>query len=151
GKLAALQLFASGDEGKTWRAVDEIYPDEKASKFSRAFKFEAPRDGLYWFAVRVLKSDGTKEPSDLSSLRTDLKVWIRAEEPSVFFQRIVLDKGTEAVALKLSKERKLPAGVLPGTRVDIVTESSEPSKTSMALRNIKVLAINANEAGEQIV
>jgi hypothetical protein len=72
--IKELQLFASADEGKTWQQVASLHPDGKA------FRFEAPRDGTYWFNVRVVESDGTAEPRDVSSLPAALKVRVGAGE-----------------------------------------------------------------------
>ncbi len=59
-------------------------------------------------------------------------------------------RGTRAVAIKLSRDQKIPGDVLPGTAIDVVAEISEPIQTSIALLNVKVLAI-ARDAGEQAV
>jgi hypothetical protein len=72
--IKELQLFASADEGKTWQQVASLHSDGKA------FRFEAPRDGTYWFNVRVVKSDGTADPSDVSTVPAALKVQVGAGE-----------------------------------------------------------------------
>jgi hypothetical protein len=77
GKIKELQLFASADEGKTWQQVASLSPD------GNAFRFEASRDGIYWFNVRIVKSDGTTEPRDVSSLQAALKVQVGAGEPKL--------------------------------------------------------------------
>jgi|SRR6516164_4238912 hypothetical protein len=48
-----LILYVSSDEGKTWKPVCLASPKQKR------FAFSAPRDGTYWFDVRMfsLKSD----------------------------------------------------------------------------------------------
>lgn len=66
-------------------------------------------------------------------------------------QGILLAKGTRAVGFRLSKDQKIPAGVLPGTAVDVVAEISEPLKTSVALLNVKMLAVGADVDGIQTV
>jgi RNA polymerase sigma factor (sigma-70 family) len=75
GKIKELQLFASADRGETWQQVANLRPD------GDAFRFEAPREGIYWFNMRVVNSDGTKEPSDVSSVPPALKVDVGAGEP----------------------------------------------------------------------
>jgi len=63
----------------------------------------------------------------------------------------LIARGTRAVALKFSKDQKIPDGVLPGTAVDIVAEISEPITTGIALLNVKVLAIDITAAANQTV
>jgi hypothetical protein len=74
--IKALQLFASADAGKTWQQVASIGPN------GEAFKFEAPREGVYWFNVRVVKTDGTAEPRDVSFLSAALKIQVGSGEPN---------------------------------------------------------------------
>jgi Flp pilus assembly protein CpaB len=69
---------------------------------------------------------------------------LSAEDP-------VLAKGTRAFACKLSKDQKVPDGVLPGTAVDVVAEVSEPLKTGVALLNVRVLAVDTKVEGNQTV
>ena len=42
-----ITLFVSADEGKTWEVASKVSPEQ------RGFTFRAPRDGVYWFAVRA--------------------------------------------------------------------------------------------------
>jgi hypothetical protein len=72
--IKELQLFASADHGKTWQQVASLHPD------GEAFPFEAPREGIYWFNLRIVKNDGTAEPRDVSSVPAALKVQVGAGE-----------------------------------------------------------------------
>jgi Flp pilus assembly protein CpaB len=57
-----------------------------------------------------------------------------------------LAKGTRAVAFHLHKDEDLPDGAVPDVAVDIVGDFSEPIKTSVALLNVRLLAVDANKA-----
>ncbi len=73
-EIRELQLFTSTDLGKTWEKSSAVGPD------SDCFEFVAPTDGMYWFAVRVLKKDGAFEPRNLSAAN-HLKVEIKKAKP----------------------------------------------------------------------
>jgi hypothetical protein len=72
--IKELQLFASADRGKTWKQVASLQPDVEA------IPFEAPREGIYWFNLRIVKSDGTAEPRDVSAVPPALKVQVGGEQ-----------------------------------------------------------------------
>jgi hypothetical protein len=63
-----IALFVSTDYGKTWKEAGVIDPDEES------FRYIAPADGLYWFAVQIELKNMTKEPAQLSLLEPALKV-----------------------------------------------------------------------------
>jgi Flp pilus assembly protein CpaB len=64
--------------------------------------------------------------------------------------QVVLTKGTRAVALKLSKDQKIPGEILPGTAVDVVAEISEPITTGIAVLNVKVLVIDTTAENQTV-
>jgi beta-lactamase regulating signal transducer with metallopeptidase domain len=55
-RLKELILYASTDEGRTWRQAAVASPDQDA------FLFTAPADGLYWFTVRTVDQEGRLDP-----------------------------------------------------------------------------------------
>src|SRR6516165_6075167 len=62
-RLKQLQLFVSTDQGRSWQASAVTTPDQ------RDFKFEADRDGLYWFTVQTLDLEGRYYPPTLDNVR----------------------------------------------------------------------------------
>src|SRR2546423_1112838 len=45
--IKELQLFTSADRGRTWQQIGRLDRD------GERFQFEAPRDGMYWFILRI--------------------------------------------------------------------------------------------------
>jgi beta-lactamase regulating signal transducer with metallopeptidase domain len=54
-------LLFSDDEGKTWKAAAQMAPTA-----GKAFSFEAPHDGRYWFKIRVIDKEGKQDPVNLN-------------------------------------------------------------------------------------
>ena len=55
-EIAKIILYVSSDQGKSWNEAAQVTPDKKE------FQFNAPADGIYWFAVRTVLTDGTADP-----------------------------------------------------------------------------------------
>jgi hypothetical protein len=68
GDIELVLLFVSTDQGKTWNECGVIGPDEDA------FRYAAPADGTYWFAVQIALKNKTREPADFRLLEPALKV-----------------------------------------------------------------------------
>src|SRR5262249_38120711 len=75
-QIRSLVLFASTDEGSTWQLAAEASPAEKA------FTYNAPADGLYWFSVSVVTKDGNREPRSPNA-SPDSKVLVDTVKPEV--------------------------------------------------------------------
>jgi beta-lactamase regulating signal transducer with metallopeptidase domain len=73
-RIRGLMLFYSLNEGGGWVQVGSFPPD------TTEFKFEAPRDGLYWFAVITTDEKGYPKPPQP---RCNLKVLIDTVKPRV--------------------------------------------------------------------
>ena len=99
--IKELQLYVSADQGKTWQQAASVRSDAKA------FSFEAPREGTYWFNVRVIKADGTADPVALSWQRPALKLQVSAGESK-------RDKGTQESVQDLILELKAVRQQLEG-------------------------------------
>src|SRR5438876_5933500 len=76
-KIKELILFASNDEGVTWNQVSQAPPDKDA------FIFYAPNDGLYWFNICVVDTQGRREPPDIYKSIPRQKVLVDTLQPSV--------------------------------------------------------------------
>jgi hypothetical protein len=72
--VRAVRLFVSENGGKSWKLVAEDKPT------ARHFQFQAPRDGLLWFAVQVIQADGKNQPPELKHLAAILKVYVNADK-----------------------------------------------------------------------
>ena len=67
-EIEQIVLFVSTDQGKTWKEAGVIGPDEDS------FRYQAPADGSYWFAVQIALKNKTKEPAEQGLLEPALKV-----------------------------------------------------------------------------
>src|SRR5438105_3831953 len=76
-KIKELILFASNDEGMTWNQVSQAPPDRDA------FIFYAPNDGLYWFNICVVDTQGRREPPDIYKSPPRQKVLIDTLQPNL--------------------------------------------------------------------
>jgi RNA polymerase sigma factor (sigma-70 family) len=70
-----LVLFASDDEGRTYRQAATATPQEKS------FEFHAPRDGVFYFTVQALTEHG-KEPADLTGAKPLVRVCVDTQAPT---------------------------------------------------------------------
>ena len=77
-KIAFLRLWVSEDRGKTWKLHQEIPPPPGGTRFS----FDAPADGLYWFALQVEYKDGKLEPPKLDA-EPNQRVYVNADRRPV--------------------------------------------------------------------
>jgi hypothetical protein len=73
--IKKLLFYVSTDCGRSWKKVAEAEPSAKS------FRFDAPGDGVYWFAVQVLMKDGTEEPKT-ADLSPSMKVHIDTANPA---------------------------------------------------------------------
>jgi hypothetical protein len=71
--IACVVLYVSVDEGETWKRVAARSPN------GSGFPFQAPREGVYWFALQVQRKDGTKEPADPADLVPAMKVRVKVD------------------------------------------------------------------------
>jgi hypothetical protein len=75
--IKQLVLYASSDEGRTWKQVAVASPDQDA------FGFSAPTDGVYWFTVVVVDPQGNTEPKDPYKVPPSQKILIDTLKPMV--------------------------------------------------------------------
>ena len=71
-RVKKVLLYCSTNEGQTWEEVAEAGPKEQQ------FRFTAPQDGVYWFAVRIVQENGQSDPQELNkSVKPGIKVRVR--------------------------------------------------------------------------
>jgi hypothetical protein len=72
-KLKTGRLFVSTNKGKSWTHEKDFDSEDK-----EVF-FDAPDDGLYWFAVQFLYKDGEEAPPKVAGLTVSMKVYVNTE------------------------------------------------------------------------
>jgi hypothetical protein len=75
--IRTVTLYSSTDQGKTWHQEAVIPPTESG------FKFYAPTDGLYWFAVDVVDEQGRRDPEDIYQAPPAQKILVDTLKPLV--------------------------------------------------------------------
>lgn len=75
-----IQLYVSTDLGRTWLQAGQ------ATAEHRGFAFTANRDGLYWFTVRIIESDGRANPATTDGMQPQVRVFVDTG-PQVVFVR----------------------------------------------------------------
>jgi hypothetical protein len=114
-RLRQVQLYVSTDQGQTWQPANTATPDQ------RYFDFRAMRDGLYWFAVRTLDSEGKPYPASMEGVKPGLKVIVDTQAPQIHVRELpprdgevgveweVRDDNLDPVSLRL--DYHLPGGL----------------------------------------
>lgn len=72
-----VQLLVSTDQGRSWRKT------MSATANDGEFAFRADRDGLHWFLVRTLHTDGQYRPPSMDGIPPGLIVFIDTQSPQV--------------------------------------------------------------------
>jgi hypothetical protein len=77
-EIKTVRMFVSVDRGKTWKHFKDCKPSD-----TLLFTFTAPRDDLYWFAVQVVRRDGTVEPGAVTDRTPNLKIFFNSAQADV--------------------------------------------------------------------
>ncbi len=72
-----VQLWASSDDGSSWQRADAKTPDQPS------FRFTAPQDGEYLFAVRTVDTKGRLYPADDADVEPNMRVIIDTKPPTI--------------------------------------------------------------------
>ena len=75
-EVKVFELFASTDEGKTWKKVAACEPTKAM------FQLEVAADGTYWLALKVKLLEGDVEPVADSALKPVMKVIVDITSPA---------------------------------------------------------------------
>ncbi len=76
-RIREVQLYASEDQGKSWRQIASARPGEKS------FSVIATHEGWYWFAVRTVDVEDHAFPPTVDQSQAKLKVCVDTQPPSV--------------------------------------------------------------------
>lgn len=91
-RLREIQLYYSVDSGRSWQAGATAPPEQGD------FKFVADRDGLYWFAVRTVDTDGRANPPAMDAARPALRVVVDTQPPVIDLRALPARDGLAGVA-----------------------------------------------------
>lgn len=75
--IAEVQLYVKEQPGAAWTQRDKVGPTAKA------FTFQVPQDGEYWFAMVTVDKQGRSFPSDLRNEPPGLVVVIDTQPPTL--------------------------------------------------------------------
>lgn len=76
-RIRQVLLYVSEDEGKSFSQVAAVTAGE------REFKFNARRDGWYWFATQTQDNQGQLNPPTIQQLQAGLKICLDTVPPQV--------------------------------------------------------------------
>jgi hypothetical protein len=91
-------LHVSDDLGKTYKLHASSGPTEEK------FKFDAPGDGWYWFAVQTKDSAGRFFPPNLYAVPPGLKVCVDTLPPAVYLKQVPTTDGSVAIEWKIVED-----------------------------------------------
>jgi hypothetical protein len=98
--IRQVQLFASRDLGQIWELVGTATPDKDF------FPYAARDDGMYWFLMVVVFTDGTKEPPDVTRAADPQRILIDATPPAV--RLTSANRTGDEVAVEWAVDEKYP-------------------------------------------
>src|SRR5262245_40398033 len=104
-RIRHIQLYFSANEGVSWTQASSVAPEHNG------FEFQAPRDGLYWFAVRTQDVDGHFFPLNLEGVRPGLKVIVDTQPPGIQLQALPARDGEIGVQWVVRDENLDPASL----------------------------------------
>jgi len=71
-EIEQVDLYVSTDQGKSWEKAGTLAPVEDS------FRYTAPTEGVYWFAVQIVLKNKSKEPADSRKFEPALKVSVES-------------------------------------------------------------------------
>lgn len=109
--VTLVRLYVSADQGKRWQLSASSAPDGKH------FRFSAPKDGYYWFAVQTVYKDNKTFPATVEDLRPSLKVIVDTIPPTVQVEALAPRAGEIGVRWSV-KDDNLDLGLPDAVRVE---------------------------------
>jgi hypothetical protein len=97
-RIQRVLLHASEDSGRTWQYVAAAAPTD------RAFRYQAPRDGWFWFTTQTQDQDGHLYPADRSQFQPRIKVCVDTQRPTAALRQVAPREGTVAVEWDVQDE-----------------------------------------------
>ncbi len=90
--IVQVRLYVSNDQGRSWQYAANATPQEQS------FRFSAPTDGFYWFAVQTVDVQGKLFPPTQDDFRPNLRVIVDTVPPTVQVQPLPPRGGEVGVA-----------------------------------------------------
>ena len=75
--IRELQLYMSGDQGRSWAPIDKITPDKDA------FTYTTPADGEFWFKVLIINQQWKSEPPSPFEGAVAMKLVVDTKPPEL--------------------------------------------------------------------
>lgn len=101
-QVAAVRLFVSEDEGKSWVLHSDGAPDMKI------ITFRASKDGSYWFSIALVDRQGNQLPGDIRAVDPGLKVVVDTTKPRLMLKPIKSRSGKSGVRWEIGDENLVP-------------------------------------------
>lgn len=97
-QIAAVRLFVSEDEGKSWVLHSDGAPDMKI------ITFRASKDGSFWFSIALVDRQGNQMPGDIRAVEPGLKVVVDTSKPRLMLKPIKSRSGKSGVRWEIGDE-----------------------------------------------
>ena len=94
--FAEVRLYASSDQGRTWKFATAVAPEVQG------FRFSAEQDGYYCFAVQTVDSQGKFHPRRTEDLCPILHVVVDSTPPKVLLKVLPARGNKVGVAWKVA-------------------------------------------------
>ena len=102
-RVREVQLYVSEDRGKSWRHWKTLGPTEKY------FPFRCDRDGLYWFLVRTVDTQGRAYPAKLDGAEPGLRVLVDTQVPVVILRELPANGDQVGVEWEIREDNPDPS------------------------------------------
>jgi len=100
---AAVRVFVSWDQGKTWHFYDEKKPEDGK------FRFQPRQDGEYWFATQTVDRSGKTDSPE--PRRPQLRLVVDTQKPQLLAQASVARPGEVTLAWSVADASLNPSSL----------------------------------------
>ncbi len=104
-RIQAVLLHVSEDLGRSYRQQASALPTE------RGFRFQALRDGWYWFVVQTRDNEGRLYPPNVAQVQQGIKVCVDTKPPVITLRPAQPRAGTVAVEWDIQDDNPDPNAV----------------------------------------
>lgn len=111
-RLREVQLYVADEVNRNWRLYKRNPPTE------RAFPFTATRDGLFYFLVRTVDTDGQAVPAQLDGAPPGLKIVIKSTPPQIQLRAAPPQSGQVGVEWEIRDDAVDPTSISLEWRLD---------------------------------
>lgn len=102
-EIRELLLYVSTDEGKTWQLGLRAKPEQEA------FHYLAPKEGVYWFKVAILNTQGQQDPEDIRKAPAGPNLVIDSTKPNMKFGKVERQGEEVVVSWQIWEENPDPS------------------------------------------